>query len=196
MAPGKVFSPELWKRQIDDALDGCPWYKAESGPSRHFFHRMADLGLCTVMSQEGKKNERVSERAFVAGYMSSELAALMWHWVNLHTDMVFFMPSRIAPITYTLLHRDDNISTAFMIDGHMYAPGGMLQSEPIPVTFSSFGMRNASSRPPKQLPRNWVYVNVFDPKHGRAASKTLYPAIVKYLERAQGGADDAVGGSR
>ncbi len=166
---------EQWKRKIDADLVG--WYLAETGPSRPFLHGMADLGFCTVMSQEGVVDADISERAAVFGWMSPAVVPLMWHHVNL-TELVLVMQGRDIPITYSrhLLTADESPEMAAP-----YRKGGALHLEPFPGTYSD-GWGSQRGRPPKPLPRDWVYTSIFDPKHGRPARKKLYPTVLRLLE--------------
>lgn len=172
---------EAWKGVIDADLKGTPWYEAESGASRRFFYEMADLGFCTVMSQEGKcKDGAFTERAAVIGYMDPRICDLFWHAVNL-TEMVCTVePSRQSvPITYTKFDGDEDNRN---FDTTVYAKGGVLQDALVPLTLCLLSNSRGRSLPPAPLPKDWAYVQVFDPKHGRPAKRTLYPTILRCLK--------------
>ncbi|GAX81739.1 hypothetical protein CEUSTIGMA_g9167.t1 [Chlamydomonas eustigma] len=123
--------------------------------------RIIDADLA-VMSQEGKKGPaKYTERAVVSGYMPPELATHMWSRVNL-TDIVFVKEDAYIPVTYT---RDEEPATFCIAKGP-----------------SRRGRDHI--RTPKPIPKDWVYISAFDPKHGRAANKALYPTIIKCLKDA------------
>jgi hypothetical protein len=126
------------------------------------------------------------------GWMAPAVAALMWHHVNLKTELVLVMQGRYIPITYSrhLLGADESPAVAAP-----YRRGGALHLEPFPGTYSdglgsfSFALiRRIKARREKpawasaQAPAARLGLYHYNPKHGRPARSKLYPAVLRLLE--------------
>ena len=196
-----------WKRSMRADLEAYKDFGGEPLKSLGHFDRMVDLGFLPINSQEGVAEGRVpadlvawraaacdaaeyrrrggkllpgprgrgyTERAYVTGYMPYRLASFAWFFANL-TDKVCVLEDRGIPVTY---------GSCFEVE-HAGVPADL----PFPATRVSADVstpvecRRELKRLEREQGEPYTFVQFFDPTHGRPARASLYPDVVRCLQK-------------
>jgi hypothetical protein len=150
--------------------------KRKKDPKKTFTELVHDMYQARGGRFAAKPQVTMTERAYLIGFMPPDVAELFHYLVNLSTDLVCVCSNKPSvPMTYDL-----GSMYVFSNDHPLYGKihgGTKLKLQP------SFRRLWASGVLPKEISK-LEQVMVFDPRHGRAAQRHMYPLASRCLEKA------------
>jgi hypothetical protein len=160
--------------------DDFKYYKCPSS----FFETMIKLGFITCDSQPGLVDTlSQKQRAYIAGYMLKERAYLVCYWINMYTDFVAFItvetPREYKDPGIVVTHsKCKNIKSITGINSPIVNTHDLSLKLTLTSSDSRFYERDT------RVTKNFVEINIFDPKYGRVAFKKggLWLAVIKCLK--------------
>ena len=201
---------EAWKEHMRKEMQPYMNWGGLPGKSIPFFDKMIERGFFTILSQEGhvetgpkpldhdlfrlsgcdddkyrKANGKyssmqnkvlVTERAFVTGFMPLKQAKRFSYFLNLTDKVAIVDAIGTIPVTY---------ATCFDVDDEEICP----KNEPYPGTIIAArsdkavrSLQRLKRLLEKQINQKLAHVQCFDPRHGRAARKSLYKDVILSLD--------------